>query len=1500
MKKVLLIAIIILLSALSLHARYIRINQAGYLPSDVKTANLFSNDNLNSMQFSVLRSSDNAVVFGPAAVGTNLGAYSGFSNHYRLSFTALNTAGSYFIRLSDGTTQSYNFEIGTCAYETAPAKVLNFLRAQRCGYNPHLGASCHMHTGTTRLDGRAVGGPQNGTNIDVSGGWHDAGDYIKFMINIANVTYFLLLAYKENPGVFEDLANGNPGANGIPDVLDEAKYGLDFIMKMHPSANVFYHQVADAIDHDTWRLPQADAAAYPSTPYRPVYHCDAGKGANIAGKAAAAFALAYTIYTARGDTSYANLCLTHAEQLYTFGKANPAAQPSTPTDFYNEDTWMDDMQLAAAELYKATGTASYLTDASNWAPTVSSGWGWTSWGVLNFYAHYALYPNAAPALQTQLKQFMQYDMNGHQTYANADLFGIGADYVWGSMAINTAGILNGYLYKKMFGETTYDALSTGMRDYLLGRNQWGVSFIVGIGTDYPNDSHHQIAAIQNSDITGMTIEGPVSQANWNTYGAQKPLPAQDIYNAFQSSAAVYYDYTYDYSTNEPTIWQAGLTLTMFSFLSAPSCLGTPTITPTVTRTNTPGGPSNTPTSTRTNTHTVTPTPVPPSGVMLDDFEDGEFTVNNPGGGWYDFADPASSSITLAIITSGLPSGGGLYSGHISGNVSGPVDSWASIGAGTNLNAAGTAADINSYTGIRLYMKGNKGTGTNVNFRIQLISTNITDYSFWGYNWNTVSADWVYLELPWTAFASPGWGQGAALTRSQVLSQVQAIQFSIADSTGLTALNTGNNWYIDSIEFYGGAVMSATPTNTPLSGTPTQTPTTGAQGAKCKRMLAYYPYWELGFRQDKLPYNRLTHICHAFVQPQADGSLTAPAGYLEPALITNAHAAGVKVIVSIGGADETARQNFVTIAASSALRTAFANSVEAFCRTYGYDGADIDWEFPQNAAERANQNLLIQAVRDKFNSSAAPAPSWEITMAVSPGNWYGQWNDYAYLNNVVDFYNLMNYDYHGSWSPHSGHNAPLYRGTDPTDGENIDWTHTYMTVTRGVPASKLNLGLAFYGYRFPSSETLYDNCGGSCGSAVQISYKNVMPLIGAGWTEYFDTGSRVPYLRYDSGAGLIVYDNPASITEKVNYALDDKGYGGIFMWEVTQDYNAGSTPLMDAMWNSYSSHCGTAGTPTNTATRTATATVSRTATATSSRTPTAAATQTATTAVTNTNTPTYTQSSTATGTATMTVTNTNTPSPTVTQTNSITPTVTETATETPYAGTPTQTDTVTMTATVTETSSSTQTPTVTPTGTSTLTASATQTFTPTVTATTAETIAPSPSFTATATATNTNVPSSTSTATPSRTATPASTSSAVPTYTVTRTATPTPTRTTVPATFTVTPTYTLTPVPDGTVLKITMTNTYPNPVKFDGNGSITAEFYITKRCVKAEFAIYTPAFRKVGHKSVQGPFSAGANTMTINEAELPSLSPGVYYGQLTAEGESGEQVRGRTVTIIIMR
>jgi GH18 family chitinase len=285
--------------------------------------------------------------------------------------------------------------------------------------------------------------------------------------------------------------------------------------------------------------------------------------------------------------------------------------------------------------------------------------------------------------------------------------------------------------------------------------------------------------------------------------------------------------------------------------------------------------------------------------------------------------------------------------------------------------------------------------------------------------------------------------------------------------------------------------------------------------------------------------------------------------LEPALITNAHANGVKVLASIGGQSATSTKGFVAISASPSLRKTFANNIYNFLLANGYDGVDFDWEFPSNATEKANQNLLIQEVRNKFNSSPSPAPSWEISMAVSPGDSWGQWNDYTTLNNYVNFYNIMFYAYSGSWSSIASHNTPLYQGSSAYAEKNIAWGLKYATSTRGIPPEKINFGLHFAGQQFPTAKTLYETIPKD---AFGLLYKQIAPLVGAGWTERYDAGSQVPYLTKDTGVGIISYDNPASIATKVNYALDNSG--GVFVWHMSADYYAGTQPLFNSLRSAY--------------------------------------------------------------------------------------------------------------------------------------------------------------------------------------------------------------------------------------------------------------------------------------------------------------------------------------------
>lgn len=332
-----------------------------------------------------------------------------------------------------------------------------------------------------------------------------------------------------------------------------------------------------------------------------------------------------------------------------------------------------------------------------------------------------------------------------------------------------------------------------------------------------------------------------------------------------------------------------------------------------------------------------------------------------------------------------------------------------------------------------------------------------------------------------------------------------------------------------------------------------------------RVLAYYVAWQRDYRADDIPYNQLTHINHAFLLPQADGSLWVPKGspaYVEPRLIEQAHKAGVQVLAAIGGYGGS--EHFSTIARDPRLRAAFADNIAAFLRENEYDGVDIDWEFPQNATDRANQTLLIKAIRDKFAASPQPGPNWLISMAVAASNWSGQWNDYAALNELVDFYNLMTYDFHGSWSEHAGHNAPLYRGRDPDAELNVAAALDYMLDTRAVPAAKLNVGIPFYGRNFTSAAALYDHCLEDC-VTVDAAYHEIAPLIGKGWAYHWDAASRVPYLTHDSGTGVFTYDNPLSVKLKVAYA-QSRGAAGVFMWDVSADaIPGGGQPLLNAMY-----------------------------------------------------------------------------------------------------------------------------------------------------------------------------------------------------------------------------------------------------------------------------------------------------------------------------------------------
>ena len=244
-----------------------------------------------------------------------------------------------------------------------------------------------------------------------------------------------------------------------------------------------------------------------------------------------------------------------------------------------------------------------------------------------------------------------------------------------------------------------------------------------------------------------------------------------------------------------------------------------------------------------------------------------------------------------------------------------------------------------------------------------------------------------------------------------------------------------------------------------------------------RVVGYYPMWEqTSMPASAINFNVLTHINHAFAWPNTDGSISSDADVVDTALINTTHRAGRKILLSFGGAGTTQTENFATVTADSALRKTFINNIVTQLAASHYDGADLDWEGPSNLAQRANEVVFVQELRSAFR---AVDTTWLITMAIGASDYSGQWRDFTTLTLYVDWFNAMEYDFHGSWSSVAGHNAPLNIGSDPNtdpDAYSIVESIQYLAGTRAIPRNKLVLGLPFYGKLFGTS-TIYTSYTG---------------------------------------------------------------------------------------------------------------------------------------------------------------------------------------------------------------------------------------------------------------------------------------------------------------------------------------------------------------------------------------------------------------------------------------
>lgn len=353
---------------------------------------------------------------------------------------------------------------------------------------------------------------------------------------------------------------------------------------------------------------------------------------------------------------------------------------------------------------------------------------------------------------------------------------------------------------------------------------------------------------------------------------------------------------------------------------------------------------------------------------------------------------------------------------------------------------------------------------------------------------------------------------------------------------------------------GIAVTTKQITVTPAAATP-------------KKVVGYFAAWAAysGFTPDKLDVSKLTHINYSFANISSDYKIAMGYPDVDPANFNKLNALkqinpALKTLISVGGWSWSGR--FSDAALTDASRTAFADSCVDFIVKYGFDGIDIDWEYPVSGGldtnirrpeDKHNFTLLLKKLREKLDArTLIDGKKYLLTIAGASGTWYIDNTELGALHQYIDYANIMTYDIHGTWDAYTDFNAPLYNNTDNSgqykwsvDQSVNAWLNT------GLPASKLVMGVPFYGNKYnyggKNNNGLYQSFSG--GNSVSYATIASNYLNAAGYVRYFHQQSKVPWLF--NGFTFISYDDAQSIGLKVQYAKD-KNLGGAAIWELSQD------------------------------------------------------------------------------------------------------------------------------------------------------------------------------------------------------------------------------------------------------------------------------------------------------------------------------------------------------------
>ena len=524
---------------------FIRYNHAGYNPERPKIIVIMSETNLEGSNWKVKLEGDSVLGGVLQKHRTSAGDHTPFLYNYSVDLSQLTRVGAYEFILGP---QIITIKISPKPYAKYTSALLRYLRQQRSGTSTTLDhKASHLQDSSAQLFNQ--GTPDmlwtaKDRKVNVVGGWYDAGDYLKFTLTNAYTVYNLLRAHETNPLIFQQ----KQYANGIyNDLLDEVKFGLDYLERCFVDDTTFVIQVGNEQDHQQGnRLPHLDQnagnrGAYAALSKPHLAYC------------AADFALASQLFSV--DSTLSEHYLRLGKKLFAMAKESTITTwyEKDHEVFYSDKNPLDNLLLAAAELYRASDEAQYLEDIKYFVHEAKQGY-WAAWGDYHLQAQLRAYPFETKAMRYVAQDMMTFQANANHTN---NVFGVPHEYTWATL-YSMIIVANGGAYADLLRKNdTYSTLSYDVLDYVFGRNNWGVSLLA-----HPDlqpsvmNIYSQVYQLQpNLFPLGALAEGPGDKKTHDELMQWFSISRENYerFAPFNTEEVVFFDDNSDFQCMETTI-----------------------------------------------------------------------------------------------------------------------------------------------------------------------------------------------------------------------------------------------------------------------------------------------------------------------------------------------------------------------------------------------------------------------------------------------------------------------------------------------------------------------------------------------------------------------------------------------------------------------------------------------------------------------------------------------------------------------------------------------------------------------------------------------------------------------------------------------------------------------------------------------------------------------------------------------------------------------------------